>query len=221
MFFKLFRAPKLDGLSFLDWTNRIVITLRDSKAEVEASKSEDTFDNVLKVFRVKAYDLLRSFNGIPLQVNEHGIFSLNKFTLEEVYILKFNTYNKVAGLPVSQDLSRISAYNHVSGLMLESYKHRLGKLHSTQQRLEHELGQVLDSVNNVNNHLLSLSIKSKTRSEINEYKEKNQFTDSEGVIHKLAVREGRLTLKPVKKKSKKKKKTTPKAKVEKDNTKGT
>jgi hypothetical protein len=210
MFFKLFRAPRLDGLSFLDWANRVVITLRDSKAEVEESKMEDTFDNILEVFRVKSYQLLSSFQNIPLHVDKHGIYAINRQTEEKVYVLQFNTHGKVMGLPLNNDFSKVSAHNHISGLLIQSYKHRLGKFHNQQERLEEELKDVLNNINSLNSHLVRLSVKEQTRTEIKEYLEKGQLTESDGTIHKLGLVENRLKLVPVKKKktTKKKKKIT-------------
>jgi hypothetical protein len=140
--FKFFKAPKLEGLSFLDWVNRVVITLRDSKSEVERSNKEDTFENILSVFAVKGHDLLNGFSTVKLHVNKHGIFALNKYTKEEVYVLNFNTKGKIAGLPIDQDFARVGANNHILKLLVSSYDHRLAKLESQRKRLEEELYQV-------------------------------------------------------------------------------
>jgi hypothetical protein len=155
--FKFFRAPKLEGLSFLDWANRVVLTLRDSLSEVQKSNMEDTFENVLGVFSDKAYDLLNGFEKVKLHVNKHGIFALNEYTKEEVFVLQFNTRGKIAGLPISSDFSKVSANNHILKLLVESYDHRLAKLESQRKRLEEELFQVERSRYKVMGYLDALS----------------------------------------------------------------
>jgi hypothetical protein len=136
--FKFFKKPKLTSLSFYDWANRAAVILRESVQEVSDSEVEDTIENVLKVFSKKASSLLNDVEGLVMHVNPRGIYVVNQFNKNEIYILNIGSTWEIK-VPLHSDFEEVSIYNHVAGLLTDSYRTILSKLQNKKSRLISEI----------------------------------------------------------------------------------
>jgi hypothetical protein len=160
--FKFFKKPKLTSLSFYDWANRAAVLLEESVAEVANSEVEDTIENVLKVFYKKAYSLLNDVEGLVMHVNPRGIYVVNQFNKNEIYILNINSTWEIK-VPLHSDFENVSIYNHVAGLLTDSYRTILSKLQNKKSRLTDEIEaeiirkkELIEQIDNENDAVLNI-----------------------------------------------------------------
>jgi len=138
MFKKLF-VPRLNSLSFTDWVNRVNDSLINSYSEVEASKREDSFENVLDVFKRRSFDLLNAIDGIELFVDIYGVFLYNDYSDKKVYVLSFDKNGRFTNLPTEPRFTSVTVRKHLVSVLTKEYEHYFSKLADRHARLTSEI----------------------------------------------------------------------------------
>jgi hypothetical protein len=139
MFFK--RKP-VSQVSFYDWVARLSSALDASVQAVQDSTKEDTFENVIRVFRTKTRDTLALITGIEVRVDVKGVYTLNGFTNEKIYLLSFCN-GVIIEEHSDESLKKVSARDFIVELLLQKYNHHLAKLNDQEARLIREQKEVM------------------------------------------------------------------------------
>jgi hypothetical protein len=138
--FEFLFSPKVDTLSFFDWTQRVLVTLNEARKEVEKSTAEDTPANVLKVFQKRVQPLVSmALTGIGMKVDGSGVYVDDRFSGKKIHLFVTDSDMNAVGLPVNESFTRVSLKKYVGRLLTEVYTHHLAKTGNRISRLKHEL----------------------------------------------------------------------------------
>jgi hypothetical protein len=132
-----FKKKVLTVVSFYDWVARLSSALEDSIIQVNLSEKEDSFENVIRVFRTKTRNVLSLISGVEVKVDIRGVYILDEFTHEKIYILSFCN-GKILELPLDESLTLVSCQDYVVGTLKGKYNHYIAKLEDQKKRLQRE-----------------------------------------------------------------------------------
>jgi hypothetical protein len=139
MFFKKKANP---NVSFYDFVTRLNASLDESVVAVNESRKENTFENVIRVFRTKTRSTLDLVSGIEVKVDIHGVYTINQFTNERIYLVTFCN-GKIVEIPLDESLKSIDVREYVVNLLVSHYSHLLAKLEDQENRLIREQRDVM------------------------------------------------------------------------------
>jgi len=135
----MFKKRKPCNMTFADWVSRLAILLEDSYKEVKLSTKEDSFENVLRAFRIKSKKLFKSVKNTVVRVDNSGVFITNYFNEEKIYIVNFDANGAILGLPLAEEYESVGFNDYIDGVLINNYKHLLAKLENQEKRLKAEL----------------------------------------------------------------------------------
>jgi hypothetical protein len=137
----LFKKKVIAKVSYYDWVSRLNSSLKDSIQHVYLSDKEDSFENIVRVFRSKTRSTLSLVKKAEVKVDVHGVYVLNHFNSDKIYLLSFCN-NEIVNLPTDESLTHIGCEEHIVNVLEETYSHHISKLKDQQRRLEKELQEV-------------------------------------------------------------------------------
>jgi hypothetical protein len=137
----LFKKKVISKVSYYDWVSRLNSSLKDSVQHVYLSDREDSFENIVRVFRSKTKSTLSLIKKADVKVDIHGVYVLNHFNNDKIYLLSFCN-NKITNVPTDESLTHIGCEEYIVNVLEETYTHHIAKLKDQQRRLEKELQEV-------------------------------------------------------------------------------
>lgn len=137
-----FKRKTLSEVTFYDWVSRLVSALDESFEEVRKSRREDTFENVIRVFRTRTRSTLSMISGIEVKVDVRGVYTVNEFTNERIYLVTFCN-GQVVELPLDENLKNVGCREYIIDLLSSTYLHHLAKLEDQEARLAREQREVI------------------------------------------------------------------------------
>lgn len=156
-----FKRKALSEVTFYDWVSRLTAALEESFVEVSKSNKEDSFENVIRVFRTRTRSTLAMISGIEVRVDVRGVYTVNEFTKERIYLITFCD-GRVLELPLEEELKQVGCREYVVGLLTDTYHHHLAKLEDQEARLTREQRDVMKKKARIADLLIPLHPHDKT-----------------------------------------------------------
>jgi hypothetical protein len=132
-----FKRKVLSEVTFYDWVSRLAAALEESFIEVSKSDKEDSFENVIRVFRTRTRNTLAIVSSVEVRVDVRGVYIINEFTKERIYLVTFCN-GKILELPLDEELKQIECRDYIADLLNDTYNHHLAKLEDQEARLIRE-----------------------------------------------------------------------------------
>jgi vacuolar-type H+-ATPase subunit I/STV1 len=156
-----FKRKALSEVTFYDWVSRLTAALEESFIEVSKSNKEDSFENVIRVFRTRTRSTLSMISGIEVRVDVNGVYTVNDFTREKMYLVTFCN-GKVLELPLDEELKQVGCREYIVNLLTDTYHHHLAKLEDQEARLIREQRDVMKKKARIADLLIPLHPHDKT-----------------------------------------------------------
>lgn len=137
-----FKRKAVSEVTFYDWVSRLTAALDESFVEVDKSNRENSFENVIRVFRTKTKGTLALISGIDVRVDTKGVYTTNDFTKDRIYLVSFCN-GKVVELPLDESLKDVGCREYIVDLLRSTYFHHLAKLEDQEARLIREQRDVM------------------------------------------------------------------------------
>jgi hypothetical protein len=155
-----FKRKVLSEVTFYDWVSRLAAALEESFIEVSKSDKEDSFENVIRVFRTRTRDTLAMISSVEVRVDVRGVYIINEFTKERIYLVTFCN-GKILELPLDEELKQIECRDYIADLLNDTYNHHLAKLEDQEARLIREQKDVVKKKARIANLLTPLNLHDK------------------------------------------------------------